>query len=328
MEAPSGLHTAALHETVERYRAGSIYKKERFEKDFEGAKDDQDAVTEILLSDLYGLEREGGDLEAFEEHLKKLSGPQSVCTEQWSKDSLAFKCVDCQLDPTCAICMNCFFNSNHEGHAWSLIRTGGGCCDCGDPSSWGREGFCYNHQGISESQDCLRSLEVLPEELRREALRLLPGSVAYATDLLVERKRSRASVSNSRLTRRQFDLRLCTLFGFLQRVCTTVEPLRQVVCEAVGEGVLKVLFETHGDLQRQPKEAAHGFLLALFISPRFKRRSGGWETLFLRNVCLDSSSSACMGFLCWLVVDVRRVMLRRSDKSSTVSSACPPLSPS
>eukprot|EP00919_Chromeraceae_sp_WS-2016_P025064 GHVR01059302.1.p1 GENE.GHVR01059302.1~~GHVR01059302.1.p1 ORF type:complete len:140 (-),score=33.64 GHVR01059302.1:32-451(-) len=61
-------------------------------------------------------------------------GCRGACTVQWESDNIAFKCLDCEMDPTCAICCDCFFNSNHDTHAWRMIRTGGGCCDCGDPA--------------------------------------------------------------------------------------------------------------------------------------------------------------------------------------------------
>ncbi len=41
-----------------------------------------------------------------------------------------------QVDPMCALCVDCFQEEKHQGHDYSLARAGGGCCDCGDPSAW------------------------------------------------------------------------------------------------------------------------------------------------------------------------------------------------
>lgn len=70
-----------------------------------------------------------------------------VCGTVWRKDELAYKCRTCERDPTCAICVHCFRNGNHKDHDFSIIRTGGGVCDCGDPQAWKPSGFC---QKVSE----------------------------------------------------------------------------------------------------------------------------------------------------------------------------------
>eukprot|EP00871_Galdieria_phlegrea_P002761 jgi/Galph1/3486/GphlegSOOS_G2139.1 len=97
-----------------------------------------------------------------------------VCGTVWKKDELAYKCRTCERDPTCAICVQCFRSGNHEGHDFSIIRTGGGVCDCGDPQAWKPSGFCEKHGGAhSEDEDLIGKL---PDTLRQRvsfAVRLL-----------------------------------------------------------------------------------------------------------------------------------------------------------
>jgi len=43
--------------------------------------------------------------------------------------------------------MDCFKNSNHEGHKVIIKKAYGGCCDCGDAEAWKKSGFCTKHTG-------------------------------------------------------------------------------------------------------------------------------------------------------------------------------------
>jgi hypothetical protein len=81
-------------------------------------------------------------------HLSKMSvGQRGVCGAVWGNNDVAYRCRTCEHDPTCAICVPCFQNGNHKDHDYSIIYTGGGCCDCGDITAWKREGFCSKHKG-------------------------------------------------------------------------------------------------------------------------------------------------------------------------------------
>ncbi|KAL2938478.1 E3 ubiquitin-protein ligase PRT6 [Bienertia sinuspersici] len=79
-------------------------------------------------------------------------GQRGVCGAIWGRNDLAFRCRTCEHDPTCAICVPCFQNGNHKNHDYSIIYTGGGCCDCGDETAWKREGFCSKHKGADQIQ--------------------------------------------------------------------------------------------------------------------------------------------------------------------------------
>ena len=58
---------------------------------------------------------------------------------------VAWKCEDCEKDPTCIICKECFEKSDHTGHRVWLKTNVSGCCDCGDPEAWAPEGCCSDH---------------------------------------------------------------------------------------------------------------------------------------------------------------------------------------
>lgn len=73
--------------------------------------------------------------------------PKSVCAKIITAADMVVECYDCRMDSTCIICLECFKNSNHEGHRYVVKKASGGCCDCGDPEAWKSEGFCKAHTG-------------------------------------------------------------------------------------------------------------------------------------------------------------------------------------
>ncbi|VVB12938.1 unnamed protein product [Arabis nemorensis] len=83
---------------------------------------------------------------------------RGVCGSVWGHNDIAYRCRTCENDPTCAICVPCFQNGNHNNHDYSIIYTGGGCCDCGDETAWKREGFCSKHKGSEQIQPLSENL--------------------------------------------------------------------------------------------------------------------------------------------------------------------------
>ena len=80
---------------------------------------------------------------------------------------VAWRCMDCEKDPTCIICSECFEKSDHTGHRVQLKRNVGGCCDCGDPEAWDPEHFCSDHKGYQMSPN--ETLDKLPTKIKNEA---------------------------------------------------------------------------------------------------------------------------------------------------------------
>lgn len=99
-----------------------------------------------------------GEPNSAQKSLSKMSvGQRGICGAVWGHNDIAYRCKTCEHDPTCAICVPCFKNGNHKDHDYSIIYTGGGCCDCGDVTAWKRQGFCSKHKGAEQIQP-------LPEE--------------------------------------------------------------------------------------------------------------------------------------------------------------------
>lgn len=108
------------------------------------------------------------------------SAVSGVCGVVWKQNEYAYKCRTCERDPTCVICDQCFRNGDHSGHDYAMVRTGGGCCDCGDPQAWHREGFCSRHRGpSSELEDPVAEMD---PEFRN---RLVAAVQAVAAHLVV-----------------------------------------------------------------------------------------------------------------------------------------------
>ena len=57
----------------------------------------------------------------------------------------AYKCLDCGMDPTCVICLRCFMDSPCVNHNFRMVKSFGGCCDCGDREAWNPASFCKRH---------------------------------------------------------------------------------------------------------------------------------------------------------------------------------------
>ena len=84
----------------------------------------------------------------------KTKGSRQVCQYQFKKHDIVWICKSCQQDDTCVQCNECFMNADHTGHEVFFYHSqAGGCCDCGDSSSWATVGFCKNHGNISKTAD-------------------------------------------------------------------------------------------------------------------------------------------------------------------------------
>eukprot|EP00301_Raphidiophrys_heterophryoidea_P001836 c10869_g1_i1.p1 GENE.c10869_g1_i1~~c10869_g1_i1.p1 ORF type:complete len:375 (+),score=89.67 c10869_g1_i1:41-1165(+) len=81
------------------------------------------------------------------EEVKTAIQDTGVCGKTWGLNTTAYKCITCGADESCVVCVDCFFNGDHDNHDYRMIRTTAGCCDCGDAQSWDPRGFCRYHQG-------------------------------------------------------------------------------------------------------------------------------------------------------------------------------------
>lgn len=75
---------------------------------------------------------------------------KSVCQKEWDMPKMSIHCFECGESNAC-ICLNCFLNSNHEGHHIIISPHSTGNCDCGDSNYWNQKGFCCDHQVKDET---------------------------------------------------------------------------------------------------------------------------------------------------------------------------------
>ena len=77
------------------------------------------------------------------------SNAPGVCGMVWKTGDTVYHCRTCGMDPSCAICHECFADSDHIGHDYWMFSSGGGCCDCGDVEAWKSSGFCSRPSTVS-----------------------------------------------------------------------------------------------------------------------------------------------------------------------------------
>ncbi|XP_009596027.1 E3 ubiquitin-protein ligase PRT6 isoform X1 [Nicotiana tomentosiformis] len=198
------------------------------------------------------------------------SGQRGVCGAVWGSNDIAYRCRTCEHDPTCAICVPCFQNGNHKDHDYSIIYTGGGCCDCGDVSAWKRSGFCSKHKGVEQIQP-------LPEEFANSLGPVLDSLLScWRKGLLFAESISEQSPRlNSHATEYKSitDELTSAVVEMLLDFCKNSESLLSFISRRVfsSEGLLYVLvraerFMISGNIVRK----LHELLLKLLGEPQFK----------------------------------------------------------
>ena len=95
--------------------------------------------------------------------------PMGACAKTLDVAEVAWRCMDCEKDPTSIFCKECFERSDHQGHRVKLLRNvGGGQCDCGDPESWDEKHFCSSHTGV-HNVDAQQVILGMPAATRKSA---------------------------------------------------------------------------------------------------------------------------------------------------------------
>ncbi|XAR68944.1 Carboxypeptidase U [Bertholletia excelsa] len=196
-------------------------------------------------------------------------GQRGVCGAVWGNNDIAYRCRTCEHDPTCAICVPCFQNGNHKDHDYSIIYTGGGCCDCGDVTAWKREGFCSKHKGAEQIQP-------LPEEYANSVGPILDLLLIYWKSKLVITEN--ISQANPRLDshdahiRKVSDALTSAVVQMLLEFCTYSESLLSFISGRVfsSVGLLDILVKAERFLSDEVVRKLHELLLKLLGEPLFK----------------------------------------------------------
>ncbi|KAL3623063.1 hypothetical protein CASFOL_031879 [Castilleja foliolosa] len=230
---------------------------------------DEDVFTESMAW-MQWLMFEGSPEEALENLSKLCANKQGVCGAVWGHNDIAYRCRTCEHDPTCAICMPCFENGNHKDHDYSVIYTGGGCCDCGDITAWKREGFCSKHKGAEQIQP-------LPKHFAEPLGPVLDLLLNYWKEKLLSAKI--VSEESSRIDGRADELRkvaealTSTIVDILLDFGKYSESLLSFISQRLysSSGLLDILlraerFFGNGDIVRK----LHELLLKMLSEPLFK----------------------------------------------------------
>ncbi|KAH9672311.1 E3 ubiquitin-protein ligase PRT6 [Citrus sinensis] len=206
-----------------------------------------------------------------EKVLRKLSkiGQRGVCGAVWGNNDIAYRCRTCEHDPTCAICVPCFQNGNHKEHDYSIIYTGGGCCDCGDVTAWKREGFCSRHKGAEQIQP-------LPEKYANSAAPVLDALFIYWENKLslaesVGQENPRASDHVAERRKLANELTFAVVEMLLE-FCKNSESLLSFVSKRVISviGLLDILVRAERFSSDVVVRKLHELLLKLLGEPIFK----------------------------------------------------------
>lgn len=192
-------------------------------------------------------------------------GQRGVCGAVWGDNDIAYRCRTCEHDPTCAICVPCFQNGDHQDHDYSIIYTGGGCCDCGDVTAWKRDGFCSKHKGAEKIQP-------LPQEFADSV-----GPVLESLLLCWKKKLQFAEIMSSQSPVATGYLNLtdeltCAVVDMLLDFCQYSESLLCFVSGRVYslDDLLDILVRAEQFLGDAAVKKLHNLLLKLLGEPLFK----------------------------------------------------------
>lgn len=192
-------------------------------------------------------------------------GQRGVCGAVWGDNDIAYHCRTCEHDPTCAICVPCFQNGDHQDHDYSIIYTGGGCCDCGDVTAWKRDGFCSKHKGAEKIQP-------LPEEFADSVGPVLESlllcwrkKLQFAENMFLQ---SPIATGFLNLT----DELTCAVVDMLLDFCQYSESLLCFVSVRVYslDDLLDILVRAERFLGDAAVKKLHNLLLKLLGEPLFK----------------------------------------------------------
>ncbi|CDW76233.1 zinc finger family protein [Stylonychia lemnae] len=88
-----------------------------------------------------------------QEAVKLLQKQQTkgMCAKPLFFGDIIWECFDCQIQPLCIQCEECFEKTDHTGHKVIMHKNLNGSCDCGDANNWKPSGNCSDHQGTKES---------------------------------------------------------------------------------------------------------------------------------------------------------------------------------
>lgn len=210
-----------------------------------------------------------GDASTALEHLGEMNGQRGVCGSVWGNNDIAYRCRTCEHDPTCAICVPCFKNGNHKDHDYSIIYTGGGCCDCGDVTAWKREGFCSKHRGAEQIQPLPEKFSNSMGPVLDSLLHFWTKKLSFAESIFQESPQ----VDDRAVELKQVaDELTSSVVEMLLEFCKHSESLLSFISQRVfaAFGLLDILVRAERFLNDDVVRKLHELLLKFLGEPQFK----------------------------------------------------------
>ncbi|CBZ24230.1 putative ubiquitin ligase [Leishmania mexicana MHOM/GT/2001/U1103] len=119
-----------------------------------------------------------------------------VCGRFCGEQEMVVRCLDCGADSTCVMCMDCFRHSPCVNHRYRITQSsGGGMCDCGDPTAWKLESFCSRHRAAAaaaatgDGNSASDPLDTMAEDDRVWAVPVLRGIIQFTAVTLLQHTR-------------------------------------------------------------------------------------------------------------------------------------------
>ncbi|UKJ89760.2 hypothetical protein MACJ_003014 [Theileria orientalis] len=216
----------------------------------------KDAIFNQLYKYLYGFCDKNHIIALINDYNSK--GYSGFCTNKWLEETVAIKCYDCEYDGTCAICLDCFFDSDHNGHEYRLTKTSGGCCDCGDPSSWDVKGSCSVHTNGT----------IFDEKL---TLDFFTNSFLIRLERLITHVINNVSYYLHNINAVNGEI-LQILVLFLNDVANVTSAYRYSLSLCLSRNVLKDWMLRHQILPNDLQKSFNSFYLTMITSMSFKKR--------------------------------------------------------
>ncbi|XP_024515044.1 E3 ubiquitin-protein ligase PRT6 [Selaginella moellendorffii] len=212
------------------------------------------------------------DLASGLEEVKAQCGARGVCGAVWGVNDIAYRCHTCEHDPTCAICVPCFQAGDHSTHDYSMIRTSGGCCDCGDGTAWKESGFCSRHRGPGKvpplSEGMVARLGPVLEAMLLEWKDRLSAAVTASSG----RPRKWSTMSPEEKLASPLSMSIISL---LLEFCNCSESMLSFTAEKLSSsdiGLLDILLTAEFLLPKNVYTKLHELLYKLLGDPNFKYR--------------------------------------------------------
>lgn len=147
---------------------------------------------------------------------------KGLCRKTLTFQDVGYSCLDCQKDPTCIICKECFENGDHKGHRCFLKQNIGGMCDCGDEEAWNKEGNCKNHTGYVEEDNYVD--EETKTNIQR-SIKQVSITIFRALEIAIKMK--------SEATIKYLGRLLANFLSFLEEFCEKYPTMVPIVAKAV-----------------------------------------------------------------------------------------------